>query len=42
MGPFPYFPLAFTKDGTIADQSQFAAAIAAIAPRERRRSAISS
>ena len=32
MGPFPYFPLAFTKDGTIADQSQFAAAIAAIAP----------
>src|SRR6476646_3601273 len=32
MGPFPYFPLAFTKDGTIADQSQFAAAIAAVAP----------
>lgn len=32
MGPFPYFPLAFTKDGAIADQSQFAALISAVAP----------
>ena len=32
MGPFAYFPLAFTKDGAIADQSQFAAVIAAVAP----------
>jgi len=31
MGPFPYFPLAFTKDGTIADQSQFGAVISAAA-----------
>lgn len=30
MGPFPYFPLAFTKDGTIVDQSQFAAVISAV------------
>jgi len=29
MGPFQYFPLAFTKDGTIVDQSQFAAVISA-------------
>jgi len=32
MGPFSYFPLAFTKDGAIVDQKQFAAVIAAIAP----------
>jgi len=32
LGPFSYFPLAFTKDGAIVDQKQFAAVIAAIAP----------
>jgi hypothetical protein len=32
MGPFPYFPLAFSKDGAIVDQSQFAAVISAVAP----------
>jgi pimeloyl-ACP methyl ester carboxylesterase len=31
MGPFPYFPLAFTKDGKIVDQAQFAAVISAVA-----------
>jgi pimeloyl-ACP methyl ester carboxylesterase len=30
MGPFQYFPLAFSKDGTIVDQSQFAAVISAV------------
>jgi hypothetical protein len=30
MGPFKYFPLAFTKDGTIVDESQFAAVVTAV------------
>ena len=30
MGPFKYFPLAFDKDGAIVDESQFAAAMAAL------------
>ena len=32
MGPFPYFPLAFTKDGAIVDQTQFADVLSAVAP----------
>jgi hypothetical protein len=32
MGPFPYFPLAFNKDGAIVDQTQFAAVLSAVAP----------
>ena len=30
MGPFPYFPLEFNKDGAIVDQSQFAAVMSAV------------
>ena len=30
IGPFQYLPLAFTKDGTIVDQSQFAAVVSAV------------
>jgi hypothetical protein len=32
MGPCPYFPLAFTKDGAIVDQTQFADVLSAVAP----------